>query len=465
MTYKLIIIGAGAGGFGAMIKANELNIKTLVVNSGLPLGGTCVNVGCVPSKFLIFAGKKLYEARSHSIKGIKTKVEKLDFEKIIEQELLLVKALQKEKYINVLKSLKSVDFVKGKAKFVSEKEIEVNGKIFKGEKFIIAVGSTAFIPPIKGLKEAGYLTHITALKNKTLPKSIAILGAGPLGLEFSQIYSRSGSKVYVFEKNPIFLPQTEREIALKLKQILENEGIKIYTDSEVLSVLKEKNKKILEVKIKDKREKFKIEEILVATGKVPNTKDLNLKKAKVELSERFQVKVNEFLQTSNKNIYAVGDCIDKPLRLETTSAHEGTLAVTNIFLNTKKSINYSEVPFTIFTDPQVSGVGFSESKQLETLKRCACRSLDFSLLPRALIERRQGIIKMLIDPKTKVVTGIHILSPNAGDIIYSGALIIKNKMTIDEVIESLPVFPTYSEAIKLCALSFYKDIKKLSCCI
>jgi mercuric reductase len=209
MKYDLIIIGAGSGGFASAIKANELGLKTLILNSGLPLGGTCVNVGCVPSKALI--------------QYAKTKM--LDFPLAIEKELRLVAQLRKEKYVEVLEGLENVEFIEGRAKFLSENEIEVNGKRFRAQKFIIATGSTANVPNIEGIREVGYLTHITALTNKNLPQSLAIIGAGPLGLEFSQIYSRFGSKVIILQKGNSIFPPGEKELTQRLKEILEKEGI------------------------------------------------------------------------------------------------------------------------------------------------------------------------------------------------------------------------------------------------
>jgi len=196
MKYDLIIIGGGSGGFASAIQANELGLKTLLVNTDLPIGGTCVNVGCVPSKTLIHFAKN----------------KNFDFSQAIEKELDLVKELIREKYEEVLKSLENVEFIEGKARFVNENEIEINDQKFQAEKFIIATGFTANVPPIEGIKEVGYLTHISALSNKNLPSSIAIIGAGPLGLEFSQIYSRFGAKVIILQRGNSIFPPGEKSL-------------------------------------------------------------------------------------------------------------------------------------------------------------------------------------------------------------------------------------------------------------
>jgi mercuric reductase len=450
MNYDLIIIGAGSGGFASAIQANELGLKTLMINTGLPIGGTCINVGCVPSKALIHYAKN----------------KNLNFSQAIEKELTLVAELRKEKYEDVLKSLKNVEFIEGKAKFVGESEIEVLGRGFQAGKFIIANGSTANVPNIEGIKESGYLTHITALSNKNLPQSLAIIGAGPLGLEFSQIYSRFDSKVIILEKGNSIFPPGEKELVQRLKEILEKEGIEIKLNVEVKGVRKENNKKIVRFLIEGMEQEILVDEILLAAGKTPNTDDLDLEKAKVKVNERKAIITNEFLQTTNPNIYAVGDVNDKPLRLETTAAREGTIAVLNAFKNTNLKIDYNLVPYTIFTDPELVGIGFTEERQSKELKVCACRVLELKFVSKArIIERTEGLVKMLINPQTKEITGVHILAPFASEIINQAIWLIKNKNTIDDLINSTPVFPTISEALKICALSFYKDISKISCCL
>jgi mercuric reductase len=450
MKYDLVIIGAGSGGFASAIQANELGLKTLMINYGLPVGGTCVNVGCVPSKALIHYAKN----------------KSLNFSQAIEKELALVAELRKEKYEDVLKSLNNVEFIEGKAKFVRENKIEVLGRRFQASKFIIANGSTANVPNIERIKEVGYLTHITALSNKNLPQSIAIIGAGPLGLEFSQIYSRFGSKVIILEKGNSIFPPGERELTQRLKEILEKEGIEIKLNVKVKGVRKENNKKMVRFLIEGREEEILVDEILLASGKTPNTDDLDLEKAKVKINERKAIITNEFLQTTNPNIYAVGDVNDKPLRLETTAAREGTIAVLNAFTNANLKIDYNLVPYTIFTDPELAGIGFTEERQIKELKVCACRVLELKFVPKArIIERTEGMVKMLINPQTKEITGVHILAPFASEIINQTIWLIKNKNTIDDLINSTPVFPTISEALKICALSFYKDISKISCCI
>jgi mercuric reductase len=480
--FDLIIIGGGAGAFAAAIRANELGAKTALINAGLPWGGTCVNVGCLPSKTLLWAGEILHHAKL-GVAGVELEVKKFDFQKVVQDELSLVEKLRQEKYEKVLKSLKHVTAIEGRAKFVSQNEVEVytvrnsegsqrnisngvNGEKLSAEKFIIATGSTANVPPIDGIREVGFITHVEALRLEKQPKGLIIIGAGPLGLEFAQMFSRFGTKVTVLQRSPSIFPQGEKELTERLKEILEKEGIMIKTNVEVKSARREGDKKIVSYQIGEAQEEVSGDEILLAAGKTPNTQGLGLEVASVEVDKRQAVIVNQNFQTSNKNIFAVGDVTNGPLRLEPTAGREGTLAAENALKGATLSIDYNAVPYTIFTDPQLAGVGLTEDEQMKQMGVCACRTVSFEDIPKAIIMRRtEGMIKIAIHPQTKQILGVHILAPNAGELIAEAMMLVKNKNTIDDVINSLPIFPTLSEVIKIVALSFTKDVSKLSCCV
>jgi mercuric reductase len=471
--FDLIIIGGGAGAFAAAIRANELGAKTALVNSGLPLGGTCVNVGCVPSKTLLYAGEVLHHAKHHGVPGVELEVKNFDFQKVVQDELLLVEKLREEKYEKVLKYLENVTVVEGRAKFVSQNEVEVNGEKLSAEKFIIAAGSTASVPPIEGIREVGFITHIEALKMPKQPKELVVIGAGPLGLEFAQMFSRFGTKVTILQRGDSIFPHSEKTLTDRLAEILSKEGITIKTNVEVKSArLRQSSggqaRKVITYTQADLSAETSVEadEILLAAGKTPNTQGLGLDIAGVEINKQQAVVVNQNFQTSNKNIFAVGDVTSGPLRLEPTAGREGTLASENALKGTTLSIDYNAVPYTIFTDPQLAGVGFTEDEQMKQMGVCACRTISFEDVPKAIIiHRTEGMIKMAIHPQTKQILGVHILAPNAGELIAEAMMLVKNKNTIDDAVNSLPMFPTLSEAIKIVALSFTKDISKLSCCI
>ncbi|MHB8280099.1 MAG: mercury(II) reductase [Candidatus Humimicrobiaceae bacterium] len=460
------MIGGGAGAFAAAIKANELKRKTAMINAGLPLGGTCVNVGCVPSKTLLHAGEVLHHAKHHGIPGVELEVKSFDFQKVIQDELSLVDHLRQEKYGKVLKNLEYVTPIEGKAKFISKNVVEVNGETLSAGKFIIAAGSTANVPPIEGIREIGFVTHIEALRIEKQPKELVVIGAGPLGLEFAQMYARFGTKVTILQRGPSIFPHSEKALTDRLAEVLSKEGITIKTNVEVKSARKDNGKKVISYTTSSAQEEVSADEILLAAGKTPNTQGLGLDVVGVEIDKRQAVIVNQYFQTSNKNVFAVGDVTNAPLRLETTAGREGSLAAENALKATTLSIDYNAVPYTIFTDPQLAGVGFTEDEQMKQMGVCACRTVSFADVPKAIIVRRtEGMIKMAIHPQTKQILGVHILAPNASELIAEAMMLIKNKNTIDDVVNSLPMFPTLSEAIKIVALSFTKDISKLSCCI
>ena len=465
-NFDLIIIGGGAGAFAGAIRANELKAKTAIINAGLPLGGTCVNVGCVPSKTLLYAGEILHHAKHNTVPGVELEVKNFDFQKVVQDELTLVEKLRQEKYEKVLKNLEYVTAIEGKAKFVSQNEVEVNGEKLSAEKFIIAAGSTANVPPIEGIRETGFVTHIEALKMDKQPKELVVIGAGPVGLEFAQMFSRFGTKVTILQRGDSIFPHSEKALTDRLAEILTKEGITIKTNAEIKSARKDNGKKIISYTTKDAQEEVVADEILLAAGKTPNTQGLGLNVVGVDTDKRQAVVVNQNFQTTAKHIFAVGDVTNAPLRLETTAGREGTLAAENALKGATLSIDYNAVPYTIFTDPQLAGVGFTEDEQMKEMGVCACRTVSFEDVPKAIImHRTEGLIKMAIHPQTKQILGVHILAPNAGELIAEAMMLVKNKNTIDDVVNSLPMFPTLSEAIKIAALSFTKDISKLSCCI
>ena len=464
--YDLIIVGGGAGAFAAAIKANELGARTALINSGLPLGGTCVNVGCVPSKTLLHAAELLHTAKHHNVPGIELAVNKVDYAAVVSDELELVEKLRSAKYEQVLKGLDNVTFIEGRAVFASNNVVKVGEQQIEAAKFIIATGSTAIVPNVEGLAKAGYTTHIEAMQLKTVPERLAIIGAGPVGLELGQLYARFGSQVTILQRAASIMPSAEPILTERLQKILTEEGISIKTSVHLTKVVTENGVKTVFYTSEAGEETVEVDEILLAAGKAPNTGELNLMAAGVEINDKQAIVAQPNLQTSQIHIYAVGDVNNLPLRLETTAGREGTYAVENALNGTNKSINYHSVPWTVFTDPQLASVGYTEDEQMAELKVCACRTITFDKLPKALITKRtEGVIKIAIHPETKIIMGVHILAPNAGDLIAQAMVLIKNKNTIDDLEDMLPVFPTLSEAIKLAAMSFTKDVSKMSCCI
>jgi mercuric reductase len=465
--FDLIIIGGGAGAFAAAIKANEFQAKTLMINVGLPLGGTCVNVGCVPCKHLLAVGRYKYQAQHPSFSSVKIPQVQFDFARAIDEELQTVAELRQEKYADVLANLEHVTYLEARARFVSPHEVKASGQHFYGDRFVLAVGSTALPPPIPGIAEVGYFTHIEALRNKELPRRLLVIGAGPVALEFSQLFRHFGSDVMMLVRGDRLHKKTEPEISEALEEYLREEGIVIQKQTQMRRFRLERGEKIATVHSEGEERDLPFDELLIGTGKTANTEALGLEAAGVEMAENRAIRVNSWYQTSVPHIYAVGDAADLPKRLETTAGKEGTFATINVLGGVNRhKINYDLVPSVVFTYPAVADVGILDEQTGERGIRCHCGTVYFNKLPKSLIMKdTRGAIKMVAEHNTDRIVGIHLLAPYAEELINQAMYILRARMTIDDVIDSLTVFPTLSESIKYAALSFRTDIDRISCCI
>ena len=280
-TFDFLILGAGASAFAAAIKADALGAKTAMVKGPLPLGGTCVNVGCVPSKSLVRAAELVHLARTNPQPGVELSVSRVDFAEVIRTERRLVEALRRQKYELVMEQAANVTVLEGTAEFLDEHRVRVGAEEIRAEHILIATGSTAVPPSVPGLAEAGFLTHITALSSEHLPKSMLVIGGGPVGLEFAQIYARFGTKVTLAVKDRVLFSRTEPELSQRLEQIFVSEGITVLKESEAISAERRGDRKTVTLRGRTGDRVVEVEEILVATGKKPNTESLKLDKAGV----------------------------------------------------------------------------------------------------------------------------------------------------------------------------------------
>nr|MDO8081151.1 mercury(II) reductase [Candidatus Freyarchaeota archaeon] len=462
--FDLIILGGGSAGFAAAMKANEFEAKALMVNNTvLGIGGTCVNVGCLPTKHLLYVGEVIHKMKAHSLEGFSASAS-FDFKTIIEEKDKLVEKFRREKYEGVLRKFSSVEYVEGNANFVSKTEVQVNGEVYRANKFIIATGSSTSVPPIEGINEVDYLTNIDVLQLKELPNSLIVLGGGPLGVEFAQMFSRFGSEVCLLEQVDRIVQREEPELTNLLQGYLQEEGIEICTGAEIKRVRQEGKEKIVKAVVDGKEKSYRGEQLLVATGRKPNTPNLGLEKLGIRVSVRGEVIVNEEMQAA-ENFWAAGDVTGEPM-LETVAAKEGMIAANNALSENKKTMDYRVVPQSVFTDPQLAGVGLTDAQANERGISCACNTVPMELVPKAqAIKDTRGAVKIVIDKGTQEIIGIHILASGAADLIHEGVMIVKNRMTIDEVIDTLHIFPTLSEAIKITAQSFRRDITRMSCCV
>ena len=465
--YDLIIIGGGAAAFSAAIKANIHGVKALMIERSA-LGGTCVNVGCIPSKNLLGAGEILHLAKNPPYPSIFPYDSEFEFQKTVSAKDNLVKTLRKQKYYDVLTSLENVELIEASASFVAPNKIKVNnGKALEAKKYIIATGSSPSIPQFKGIENVDYLTNNEALSLKEKPSSMIVVGGRALGLEFAQMYARFGTKVTILQRSDKIIPEHEPEISDALHNYLTEEGIEIVTGVNVQEVYQKGNSKFLIASINGdkKTQTFEAEQLLMATGRKPNTADLHLENAGVKLRSDGAIAVNSEMHTSAAHIWAGGDVIGEPM-LETLAAKEGATAAENALTGTHKKIDLLSVPSAIFTSPQVASVGMTEEQMTQKYGYCSCRTLAMKDVPKALtVNDTKGLIKMAVDPKKdNRILGVHILASIAADMIHEAVMAVKYRLAVNDIIDTVHVFPTMSEAIKLVATSFKQDVSKLSCC-
>lgn len=462
--YDLIIIGGGSAAFAAAIRANDLQLKTLLVNGGLPLGGTCVNTGCVPSKFLIRAAESLHHANRSSFKGIHPNGAEVDFKQVIQQKKELVADMQRRKYLDLLEGLENVSVMEGYAEFEDKSSITINGEIYKGIKIAIATGSTTAIPPIQGLENIPYLTNESLFDLEEQPESLIVVGGGYIGLEIAQLYNRFGTKVTIIEALDRVLATEEKDVTDELTKHLSDEGVEIITGSSVEKVRQENNSIKVQIQANGQDQTIEATHLVMATGRKPNTQKLNLEKAGVKTDKKEYVLTNEYLETNVPNIYAIGDVNSNP-QFVYTAAHEGTTAVNNAFQGSSTKINYNALPWVVFTDPQIAGVGMDERQAKEKGLPYDVNVLPLTEVPRSIAALdTRGFIKLIRNSETDKLLGARIVASEGSELTMELSLTIKYGITVKELASTIHPYLTLSEGVKLAAMSISKDIKKMSCC-
>ena len=465
--FDLIIIGGGSAAFSAAIKAESLGLTTLMVNAGLDFGGTCVNVGCVPSKNLIRAAETVYHASHSNFKGIKPRGADIDFKQIIKDKKALVAALQQQKYMDVVSDYKNLTMLKGWAEFMDKNTIIVDGKdTFTATNILIATGATTNIPNIEGLNEVGYLTNVSLFDLEVKPKSLTIMGAGYIGLEIAMAYNRLGVKVRIIEFTDRPLRSQTKDITDVLEAQMESEGIEILPNFRAFKFEKDGDSTIIHCNCPDGSTTQIVEKghIVVATGTKPNTSKLRLDNIDLKLSKKGHILVNEKMETNISNIYAAGDVTNTPPFVY-TAATEGSTAVNNAFSLSKTGIDYSSLPWVVFTDPQIAGAGMDELEAGKNGIPFEVSKLDLIHVPRALAAQdTRGFIKLIRNTETDKLIGARVIAPEGGELIQQLSMAIKYGITVNDLAESFYPYLTLGEGIKLAAITFGKDVSKLSCC-
>ncbi|MBN8579258.1 MAG: mercury(II) reductase [Anaerolineae bacterium] len=471
--FDMLILGSGSTAFAAAIRAAELG-KTAAMTEMRTLGGTCVNRGCLPSKNLIEAARIVWEAAHPRYPGLTSVKMEVNFAKLITQKQEVVEVYRGKKYQSILTDEDNIKVFDGKAELVDAHTVRVGEATLSGDQILVATGTRPVIPPIEGLDSVPYLTSdlLTtgeALELTELPESVLIVGAGYIALELGQMFHRFGTKVTILERSQVILPHYEPEVSDALTFILRNEGVKVVTEAQVTSVAQKSNGEIEAIaNVGGRTQTFTAQKLVIATGREPNTDGIGLEKVGVQLNERGYIKVDDELQTNIPHIWAAGDVIGTQTDSQPATpvgAHDGVIVAKNALAGAHQKVDHRVIPRVIFTDPQVAVVGQTDKEVVGSGVRCWCGTIPLEYVPRAgATHQTDGIAKIVIDRDTQEVKGVSLVMPNAGEVIHEAAMAMRFHAKLEDYIDMIHVYPTMAEALKIAAISYFKDPAKLSCC-
>ncbi|MHB1592825.1 MAG: mercury(II) reductase [Streptosporangiaceae bacterium] len=460
--YDLLVLGAGSAAFAAAIRGRDAGYRVALAEAGT-LGGTCVNVGCVPSKALLAAGAAYWAAGHPRFAGITTSAGPADLAALVAQKDDLVAALRKDKYADLVDAY-GFEVLPGLAAFTGPGTVEVAGRVIEPGAVLIATGASPVAPPIPGLAGAGYLTSTTALDLKQVPARLAVIGANAIGLELGQFFTHLGSAVTFLEVAGRIAPFEEPEVSQALANVLRGQGATIHTGARVLAVERAGDTRRIRVAAGGAETVIEADEILVATGRRPNTAGLGLDAAGVAADARGAVVVDEQMRTTNPRVWAAGDVTPSP-QFVYVSAYQGALAAGNALLGEATEADLTGLPRVIFTSPAAAGAGLTEAQARAAGYQVTTSVLPATALPRAVVSRdTSGVTKLVADAATGALLGAAVVGEGAGDVIQSAVLAIRHHITAAELAATFHPYLTTAESLKLAAQGFTRDITRLSCC-
>jgi mercuric reductase len=460
--YDLAVIGAGSAGFSAAITAAEQGAKVALIGHGT-IGGTCVNIGCIPSKTMIRAAEALHGAGAAGrFPGLAGEAKVTDWERLVTAKDDLVTTLRQKKYIDLLPEYPGLTYIEGAVRLGAD-GVTVDGSDMTSNRTIIATGASPAVPPIPGLAGIPYLTSTSALALTKQPRSLLIIGGGYIGCELAQMFARLGTAVTLVTRSRL-LPDAEPEVASALTRVLSDEGIAIHTGLAYRRIEHRGGQVELTISRAVQPEILAAEQVLITTGRTPNTADLGLAEAGVALAANGGIVVDDRMRTSKSGVYAAGDVTGRD-QFVYMAAYGAKLAALNALNGDSLSYDGEAMPWVVFTDPQIAGVGLTEaaakSRGFET--RTSVVMLD--QVARALAARdTRGLVKLVADAGTDLLLGGQIIAPEGADSIQTLVLALKHGMTARSLGETIFPYLTTVEALKLAAQGFRKDVKKLSCC-
>lgn len=446
--FDLIIIGTGAGGSVGAHYAAALG-KEVAIFEKAEVGGECPNFACVPTKAILHAADVYQTIKSSEFYGTNVGKITLDYERIKRWKNIVVSRTGAAHGEESFKDDK-IKLIKAKAHFISEHEVSADGKVYSASKFLIATGSATFIPSIPGLNESGFITFKEAVDFSSLPKSIFILGGGPIGCEFAEIFNSFESRVIIGDTAKKLMAKEDPETSELLQALFEFRGIKVLTGIEVIKVEKEGSKKIIYYKKDNEQHQAEVDEILIAAGKKP-VLDFDLQKAGLILDKEHLI-TDQYLQTNVLHIYAAGDVVG-PYLFTHTGYYQSYIAVNNMFSRKKIKQSFRALPRCVFTNPEIASVGLSETQAKEMGIKTKKGLCAISILGRANTSNElDGFVKVITDEKERIIGGA-IVAPNAGEMIHELALAIQLKVKAQVISDMLHVYPTFSEGIKIACSS------------
>jgi mercuric reductase len=456
------ILGSGSAAFAAAIKATESGARVTMIESGT-LGGTCVNVGCVPSKIMIRAAHVAHLQAHPPFEGIAPALPRIAWSRLVAQQRTSVEELRAAKYQGILDRNPRIHLVQGRARFEDARTLAVVGPLGEervvADRFLIATGAAPAVPPIAGLVGTPYWTSTDALVAGRIPDRLIVLGGSVVGLELAQMFMRMGARVTVVELLDRLLPREDEDVSRGLAEILAREGMRILTGARTKAVRYRQSSFAVDLD----SETLRGDALLVATGRRPNTALLGLDNAGIHVEKNGAITIDDRMRTSVEHIYAAGDCTNLP-QLVYVAAAAGTRAAANM-LGADAVLDLGTMPFVVFTDPQVATVGLTEAQAKTQGLAAESRALSLDSVPRALVNfDTRGFIKLVAERESGRLLGAQVLAAEGGEIIQSVALAIRSRMTVSELADQLFPYLTMVEGLKLAAQTFTKDVKQLSCC-
>ena len=454
--YDLIIIGTGPGGYVAAIRAAQLGMKVACIEKEATLGGTCLNIGCIPSKALLNSSEKYIELKTHAEEhGIKTGKVDLDLSTLMQRKDKIVKQLTAG--IGFLFKKNKITHLNGTASFVDKQTIKIKSSkelTLSAKNFIIATGSSSMERPGITVDEKQIVTSTGALSLPTIPKTMLVIGGGYIGLEMGSVWSRLGTKVTVVEKLDRIVPTMDGEIAAEFMKSLEKQGLEFKLSHKVVAT--KSGPKDVEVTMESEKDKKQIKDkfnvVLMSIGRKPNTEELNLEKIGVKLNDQKAIEVDQQFKTSVDGIYAIGDVAPGPMLAH--KAEEEGVACVEIINGQKTHMNYDTIPSIVYTNPEVASVGKTEEELKESKTEYKVGKFPFMANGRALTtSESEGFVKILADKKTDAILGAHIIGHDAGQLVAEIVTAMEFGGSAEDIARICHAHPTTSEAVKEAALS------------